>query len=247
MSKLVCYASADVAAVERDAPLPAGLSTYERQRLENIARNNEVLASLGILGCAETSACPQPKLRKRARNMAPPPRSAPTRRSSRGLTPGEDSNSPVAAIADDGARGEQDEAVETEVVEFERSAVVRYALGAARRASEPSDVSATVLATSARPPLGLRRLGGLRECVSTALARLYTLDVVALGQGGQHGGCGRWLIAAGGEKGIVEVYGLRAQGADAGGAAAAARGGRGVVAAPALLSFEAHRGWVGGV
>lgn len=242
-------------------PAADGLSEYERQRLANIAANNALLARLGLLGTTGTSApAPPPAKRvRRARDAAAQPTRVPaveraTRSRARRAEAAETPNS--APREEEGAEAE---VAGEEAVAYGPSNVVLYAASRAARGG----AGASVCLPRSAPEL-FSACAHLRECRSAGLARAYALDLRDRTEAGSVP-----LLAVGGEKGVVELYGPAppAEHADADADADAGAPGTAAVleenekargespetcpgesgAADALLSFEAHRGWVGGV
>jgi hypothetical protein len=196
-----------------------GITAYEQARMERIARNREVMRSMGLGAggaAALPGASPPPPLKpQRAAKRAPPAPAAPVRRSARGRGAG--------AGAVPGARPPPP-CAPSPPPSFDDSAVRRYVVAAAAAA----DGGARRRAAS--PPPGARLAGFARlpgELAAPALARAYAAHYGANG-----------LAAAGGKGGVVAVWG----------AAALAAGARGAGAAlPPLLSAKLHAGWVADV
>lgn len=247
------------------------LSEYERQRLLNIAQNNRLLMSLGLLQPREPKAAErarrpiQPKPLKRVREVgeaapAPPRRSTRANKGAQG-----DADVPAAPAAQ--ADGAAAAAAAEEDATFEDSAVLRYVLAGRSHLKRPPPAigAASSEARDAREhgreaARGFRRCAHVAECVSSLCARIYSIDLAPVSEhdGGdtqRRFGSESWLVATAGEKGLVEVYGLA--GGDGGGEKLATEeqaedegeegGAPSEQEVGALLSFEAHRGWVGGV
>ena len=210
------------------------LSEYEQQRLLNIARNQEVLASLGLAD--EQPLCTPRGARAgggRRRPRPPAPLPVPSSRSLRSRAP-----APKAKWDDD---GDDDDEVATAVAaataaaaaaaepEYDTSDVVRYVCGgSAAPHSADGDRGG---AASGGAMLGWRR-AGLEFCAkrtSLNLERVYNMDV--LSQGDYQ--C-RPILACGGHAGkvmVLPVCGLLDE----------------EEAPSPLLAWKAHDGWVGSV
>eukprot|EP00964_Phaeocystis_antarctica_P004871 scaffold2644_cov63-Phaeocystis_antarctica.AAC.8 len=207
------------------------LSEYEQQRLLNIARNQEVLASLGLAD--EQPLCVPRGARagggrRRARPPAPPP--APSSRSLR-------SRAPAPSASGDSeqtqqrpeARAKWDDDDDDEPAHaYDTSDVVRYVCGdSAAKAKWDDDDDAE----PGRAMLGWRR-AGLEFCAkrtSLNLERVYNMDVLC--QGDYR--C-RPILACGGHAGkvmVLPVCGLLDD----------------EEAPSPLLAWKAHDGWVGSV
>lgn len=219
-----------------------GLSAYEKERLRNIARNLRLLASLGLLHPREPPAEQRRAARrapaKRAQQLSAAASAPPAPRRSTRARSGPLAAQPGQACAAEARMAAAESAAPgappgaERGVRFERSAVLRYVLSARGHARLPAGGDGAPYSEIR----GFRRCARLADCVSSKIARAYALD---LAPAGRRGG---WLVAAAGEKGLVEVYGLAANIADGEEDAGSASREAG-----ALLFFEAHRGWVGGV
>ena len=228
---------------------PGGLSAYERERLANIERNEQVLRSLGLLNASSSLAAPRTAAAKRPRPRERPPPPPPSTRSLRTR-----SNSGAAVTTTAGGGGaagggsaesdgvaEEEEEEEEELVE-EDSAVYRYLCSCApphshRSAAAESATdgpSATgeadeVAAEAPSPALrGWRPTGWSAKFNAKGI---YALD-----------GCAeKQLVALGGADGWVDIH---ATGGAAEGAAEPGAGQCAQSSAP-LCGFKAHGGWVG--
>ena len=204
----------------------SNLSEYEQQRLLNIARNQEVLASLGL---ADDPPLCAPRVakgtRRRPRPQAPPP--PPSNRSLR---------SRVAPVAQaEPVEGEEPlepvplPAVEPEPV-YDTSDVVRYVCTDEAPLRAYADASGSEGEDrSGGSQLGWRRAG---EALDTTkiVKRVYGIDAMCKGDYSR-----RPVLACGGDKGFVAVFPAQ-----------------GLVLDDApepspLLAWQAHKGWVGGV
>ncbi|KAG8467153.1 hypothetical protein KFE25_000469 [Diacronema lutheri] len=234
------------------SPLGPELSEYELARLENIARNNVLLASLGLLAppvpnppaAGRTAAAP--KAIKRAPS-SPLVRRLTRARAHDGARDGADTRARAHGPACEArpldeahAHARPDTGAQAGVV-FEDSAVLCHVL---RQRAREGDANGAMPDAEVR---GYRRCAHLPECVSLIMSKIYALDLAPA-----HA-CERgWLVAAAGEKGLVEVYGaLPSSHADGASDQSTSEGDAAADGeaehARALLSFRAHAGWVGGV
>ena len=204
------------------------LSEYEQQRLLNIARNQEVLASLGLADDPPLCALRVAKgARRRPRPRAPPP--PPSSRSLR-------SRAPAAAATPAAAPAEGEEplepappaAAEPEPV-YDTSDVVRYVCTDEAPLLVSTDASGSGGAeASGGSLLGWRRAGEGLDCTQV-VTRVYGIDAMCKGDYSR-----RPVLACGGHQGYVAVYPAQGLVADA-------------PAPSPLLAWKAHPGWVGGV
>ena len=203
------------------------LSAYEQMRLENIKRNEALLAQLGLHGATAQLADrverqKKPGKRKRAPKAIEP--AAPTRRSSRKRGGGpvaytEEAMMAAAASAAAHAEAmEEAEAAVEEEVDYDDSSVVRYTCDAS---GDSSEGASTDPGPSMGRIVGFRRraaegeLGGVYD---SELSRTYSMRISRDNS----------LLAAAGHGGRVSLFGIHPQNAQE----------------DPLLSWKAHKGWV---
>jgi len=221
--------TAPASATPATAATPAGgsnLSEYEQQRLLNIARNQEVLASLGLADdpplCAQRVA---KGARRRPRPQAPPP--PPSNRSLRSRAPPPPPAEP--AEGEEPPEPAPPPAVAPEPV-YDTSDVVRYVCTDEAPLLASADASGSAGAdASGGSQLGWRRAG---EALDTTkiVKKVYGIDAMCKGDYSR-----RPVLACGGDKGFVAVFPAQSLVLDD---------------APEpspLLAWQAHKGWVGGV
>jgi hypothetical protein len=207
------------------------LSEYEQQRLLNIARNQEVLASLGLAD--EQPLCVPRGARAgggRRRPRPPAPLPAPSSRSLRSRAPAPSASGDSEQTQErPKAEWDDDDDDDEPEPEYDTSDVVRYVCGDSAAAhSADGDRGG---AGSGRAMLGWRR-AGLEFCskrTSLNLERVYNMDVLCQGDY-----LCRPILACGGHQGKVMVL--------------PACGLLDEEEAPSpLLAWKAHDGWVGSV
>lgn len=198
---------------------PTPMTDYEREREENIRRNNEFFKTLGIVTPGERprkSPPPRPKIKSPQIPQHPVPLRRSTRR--HGST---EIEIPLETFDD-----AEDGTLDLPTVQYDDSRVLNYMCSAS------SDDGACGFPSSAMATAelaGFRRVG--KELMDPALTRIYTVDVAVL-DGGSNA-----LLAAGGHAGGISVYGTRLEAAEA----------RKEETELPLMTWKASMGWISGV
>ena len=213
------------------------ISEYEQMRLDNIKRNEALLAQLGLNGATAQLAerverKKRPAKRKRpAKAIAP---AAPTRRSSRTRSTGAVSYTDegmMAAAAEAATRAEAaeaaaeaaEEAAAAAEIDYDDSSVVRYTCDAAEDDGSGAAGSAEAEPATGGRIVGFRRraTGGPDGLYDSDLSRTYSMQISRDNR----------LLAAAGHGGRVSLFGIDSHNAQE----------------DPLLSWKAHKGWVAGV
>lgn len=176
---------------------PIPMTDYERERQENIRRNNEFFKTLGIVTPDERPRKPPPSRPKIKSPQTPQP-AVPLRRSTRRLSSTEVEI--PSQLSDDA----EDRTTDLPTVEYDDSSVLKYmcsAMSGDGACGFPSSATAT-------PELvGFRRVG--KALMHPRLTRIYAVDVAVLDRGSKA------LLAAGGHAGVISVYGTHLEAAEA--------------------------------
>ena len=178
----------DGAPSPRGSTVPAGLSEYEKVRLENMRRNAEFLASLGLDSIKPTVTAAPMRIAVKKRKLLPVEEAAPTRRSARVAGGGPTTGKESVYAEHDEAEDEEEEEDEADV-SYDDSSVLRYALSGSSRSSSSSSSGPGVSGLSgAVRSLSLR---SARPMLSESLAAIYSLHfhptaplLMAAGKGG---------------------------------------------------------------
>ncbi|GAB5364988.1 hypothetical protein AAMO2058_001017500 [Amorphochlora amoebiformis] len=195
-----------------------GMSEYEKQRLENIRKNMEFLASLGIqkthFGSKKSS---KSALKKKSKSSKAPTPKLPLRRSSRrrGLPPERAqsmSRQPEPEIEPES---------EEELV-FDDSSVVKYTCAAASQGSKLFDTE-----RKAARITGVRRITH-EPYEDPNLKKMYAIDFASFSH--------QIYVAAAGHQGRVAVFGVSDR-----------KSTEEEELSEPLLSFRAHKSWIGGL
>ena len=201
---------------------PPGLSVYEKVRLENMRRNAEFLASLGLDSikptATATAARPAPV---KKRKLSPMKEVAPTRRSAR-VAGGPPKSTTYAE--DDGDDDDDDDDDEEECdadVSYDDSSVLRYAMCISATTSSGSGSSSGLC--GAVRSLSLR---SARPMLSESLAAIYSLQFHPSAP----------LLMAAGKGGYVSLFRVGGDGGKG--------GGDNDDNDDELMTFKAHDSWV---
>ncbi|KAH9327656.1 hypothetical protein KI387_007834 [Taxus chinensis] len=175
-----------------DPLVEAPMTDYERQRQDNIRKNNEFMKNLGIpvhLEMLQKTTVPRPKIKP----PQPPKPQLPLRRSTRNRPPSAETvseESPVNVPRD------RTPNLPVPPAHYDDSSVLKYMCTSSTSDGSSRMVSAMDPASSL---VGFRRVGKIMA--DPLLTRIYTVDVAVLD------GSDRALLAAGGHAGRISVYG----------------------------------------